>query len=165
MEIPLNLFFINEISFLQKKWSKIDFRSVQSLNTRETYEIISDLNKVNNKYKERSYTVTEYYGNNSFEPLWNILTPAHLHICTVNEHIGYIEQSVWTIKDSLIFGCHSMPYKNHKVNYKIACPINGNLPEHVIELVPRLAAAVTWLMARACGTGSPTDRPKMLLAL
>ena len=39
------------------------------------------------------------------------LAPYHLHTCTANEHIGYINISIRTIKERVRCGCHSITYK------------------------------------------------------
>ena len=63
------------------------------------------------KYKDRSFTITDYHGGNNFEHLRDFLAPAHLNTCAANEHIGDIEISIRTIKDQVRCGCHSIPYK------------------------------------------------------
>ena len=73
---------------LHTKSRKIDFRSVQACNNRGKSETISGLKQVKTKYKNRSFTMTDYHGGNAFEHLCDFLAPTHLHTCAANEHIG-----------------------------------------------------------------------------
>ena len=88
-----------EAHFLHTKSRKVYFRSVQACNNRVKYETTSLLKQVNTKYKDRDFPITDYYGENEFEPLRDISAPSHLHICAVNEHIMDIKRSIQTIKE------------------------------------------------------------------
>ena len=104
-------FIVNGIPFLHKKSREIYFRSVQAYNNRRKSETILGLNQVRIKYKDICFTITDYHGDNEFEHLHKFLAQSNLHTCAANEHIGDIEISIRTIKERVIFGCHSIPYK------------------------------------------------------
>ena len=111
MEILIYSFFVNEGPFLHTRSMKTDFRSVQACNSRGKYEIISGMKKVNTNYQDRGFAITDYHGDNKFEPLQEFSSLVHLHTCAANEHIGYIEKSNQKIKERVRYGCHSIPYK------------------------------------------------------
>ena len=66
---------------------------------------------MNTKYKDRGFTITDFYGNDEFDHLHGFLAPDHLHTCAANEHIRDIERSTQTIKERVRCGCHSIAYK------------------------------------------------------
>ena len=65
------------------------------------------------KYKDRGLTITDYYGDNKFEHLCDLLALAHLHKCAANEHIGDIKRSIRTIKEQVGCGCNSITYNKY----------------------------------------------------
>ena len=119
LELAIDFFFVNGSPFLHTNSRNFFFSTVQSCNNRGKYKTILVLKKVKTKYNNRGFTITDYHGNNEFEHLRNFLAPAHLHICASNEHIGDIERSIWTIKEHVRCGFHSIPYKKFtKINDK-----------------------------------------------
>ena len=104
-------FFVNGSNLLHKKSRKIDFMLVQACNNRGRYKTTLGLKKLNNKYKDRGFTIKYYHGDNEFEHLLNFLAPDHLHTYAANEHIGDIERSICTIKERVRCGCHCIPHK------------------------------------------------------
>ena len=61
--------------------------------------MISGLEQVKSNYQDRYFTITDFRGDNKFEHIQDFLSPAHLHICSANEHTNDIEQSIWKIKE------------------------------------------------------------------
>ena len=104
-------FFVNGSPFLHTKSRNIYFRSIQEFNNRGKFKTMVGLNQAKTKYKYRDFTITDYHGDNEFEHLHNFLSPAHLHTCSTNEHIGNIKRSIRTIKKKVICRCTSIPYK------------------------------------------------------
>ena len=45
---------------------------------------------------------------------FTIFSTSYLHTCAANEHIRDIKRSIWTIKERVKCGCHSIPYKKPK---------------------------------------------------
>ena len=74
-------------------------------------KIMSVLNQVKTKYKDKGFTITDDHGNNEFYHLRNFLASDHLHTCSVNELIRDIKRSICTIKEQVRFNCHFISHK------------------------------------------------------
>ena len=115
MEIHLyiDIFYVNGMPFFHTKSGKLNFLSVQYLQSRRLTEVISGLDVVICKYEERGFKITDIHGDPEFDSdiLRNAFPEKKFHIYTQGEHVGIVERSIRTIKERGRCICHALPYK------------------------------------------------------
>ena len=109
----MDFFFVNGNIFFLTKSNKIDFLTAQYCISRSLRTIITDLESIINKYRCRSFKLTDFHGDSEFdkEKLKNFLEPAILHTYAREEHVGFIERPIRSIKERCRSTVHGLPYK------------------------------------------------------
>ena len=111
--LAMDFFFVNGNIFFHTKSNKIDFLTAQYCISRSLRTIFTALESVINKYRCRSFKITDFHGDSEFdkEKLKDFLEPGILHTYAREEHVGIIERSVRSIKERCRSTVHGMPYK------------------------------------------------------
>ena len=109
----MDFFYVNGNIFLHTKSDKLNFISAQHCTSRSLQSIIASLEIIQTRYSGRLFNITDYHADNEFDKaaIKYFLVPKILHVYGRNEHVGPIERSVRTIKESLRSTCHSLPFK------------------------------------------------------
>ena len=69
-------------------------------------------NKIKRVYGARGFKiVVDLHSDNEFEKIRVPIIPTNLTVAAANEHIGTVERSVRTVKESSHAGLHGIPYK------------------------------------------------------
>ena len=115
LRMAMDIFFVNKLPFLLTKSRNVNFLSVQPLRTRTLSEIVSGLKAVKHKYLSRGFEITVWDGDNEFDrdKVKEVLAPAHTEICGKNDHVGFIERPIRTVKERSRCYCQALPYKYH----------------------------------------------------
>ena len=111
--LAMDFFSVNGNIFFHTKSNKIDFLTAQYCISRSLRTIFTALESVINKYRCRSFKITDFHGDSEFdkEKLKDFLEPRILHTYAREEHVGIIERSVRSIKERCRSTVHGMPYK------------------------------------------------------
>ena len=113
----MDIFFVKKIAFLHTKSDKINFRSIQRLNTRKMSEIVKGVKIVKAKYQSRNIKIEKWHVDNEFDcdELREIILPASMEVYARNEHVGVIEQSTKTVKNRTRSTCAGLPYTYYPI--------------------------------------------------
>ena len=113
LAIGTNFFFVNGNIFLHTKSQKVNFLTSQYCTSRSLRTIITALEKFIHKYDCRGFKITDMHADNEFDKaeLKHSLQPTLLHIYGREEHVGFIERSVRTIKERFRSTCSAMPFR------------------------------------------------------
>ena len=68
-------------------------------------------NKIKRVYGARGFKIVDLHGDNEFEKIRVPILPTNLTLAAANEHIGTVERSIRTVKESSRAGLHGIPYK------------------------------------------------------
>ena len=111
--LAMDFFFVNGNIFFLTKSNKIDFLTAQYCISRSLRTIITALESIINKYRCRSFKLTDFHGDSEFdkEKLKDFLEPAILHTYAREEHVGFIERPIRSIKERCRSTVHGIPYK------------------------------------------------------
>ena len=115
VNLCVDFFFVNGLSFLHTISRNIHFRSVSRTRSRSAREHSRHLSTVINKYEIRGFEVVQIEGDNEFdnETVRTTIAPRHLMIAGRDEHVGPVERSIRTIKERARCTCHALPYKRY----------------------------------------------------
>ena len=106
-----DFFFVQGIPFLHTISRKIQFRSVADVTSRAKGTMLTGINAMKRIYETRGFTVTNLHADNEFGCIRNDILPCNLNTTAANEHVGEVERSVRTVKESVRSTCHSIPFK------------------------------------------------------
>ena len=113
LALGLDFFFINGNIFLLSKSHKVDFLTAQYCNSRSLRTIVTAVEKILHKCDCRGFEITDLHGDNEFdkEAFKDFLEPISFHSYGREEHVGFIERPVRTIKERCRSTCSAMPYR------------------------------------------------------
>ena len=111
--LAMDFFFVNGNVFFLTKSHKIDFLTAQYYKSRSLRTIITALESIINKYRCRSFNVTDFHGDGEFDKgkLKDFLEPALLHAYAREEHVPTIERPIRSIKERCRSTVNGVPYK------------------------------------------------------
>ena len=111
----VDIFYVNGLMFLHTKSEKLNFLTVELIDTKDTDNIKGGLLDVMHQYGARQLQIGDIRGDNEFEvaELRKALLPAKLHICEKGAHVGGIERSIRHVKERARCTCHAVPYKRY----------------------------------------------------
>ena len=89
----------------------LTFRSVDFPDSRSEAQIMHVFNKVKRMYGARGFKIVDLHGDNEFAKIQVPILPTNLTLVAANEHVGTVERSVRTMKESSRAGLHGIPYK------------------------------------------------------
>ena len=78
---------------------------------RSKRKIITGINKVHKRFKDRSFKITAYHSDNEFEYLREAVSLTPLHIVVREEHVGTVERSIRVVKERVRYHCQILPHK------------------------------------------------------
>ena len=113
VHIFLDMFYVNRNIFLHTKSENINYRSVQSLETRKTTEIAKGMSIVKRKYEKRGFKIMRWHADSEFNNpnITEVLEPGLLEVYPNKEHVGFIERSIREIKERARATCQNLPYR------------------------------------------------------
>ena len=109
----IDYFFIQGIPFLHTIAQKLQFRTVSAVKDRKKNNILTDIHNVLAIYQGRGFTITEIKAHLEFECIRNDMRPIDMDIVPVDEHVGEIERSVRTTKETTRCTVQGLPYKRY----------------------------------------------------
>jgi len=109
--LNIDFFYVNGIAVLHTISNCLTFRSVDFPDSRSEPQIMKVFNKVKRVYGARGFKIVDLHGDNEFEKIRDDILPTNLTVAAANEHIGTVERSVRTVKESTRAGLHGIPYK------------------------------------------------------
>ena len=88
-------------TFFVSKSRKLNFISLKKINSRGNTVIIRCIKKDCNKYSAHGFKITDVHRDNEFASpkIEEALLPILMHIYAKNEHVGFIENCIKTIKE------------------------------------------------------------------
>ena len=92
------------------------FRTVESLRGKSKpsgNDIINMSKRAVNIYHNRGIRITQVNGDNEFEVLRNEMESTDVNIVAAGAHVGDVERSIRTIKNSTREQVHRLPYKRY----------------------------------------------------
>ena len=109
----IDIFKVNEIPLFLSKTVKMNFLSGAKLKSRSGRETTNAINRYRNKHGQRGFEITDMHGDNKFNihSLQVFLQPINIHMCATNEHIGFIDNTIKTIKERARLVCHTALYR------------------------------------------------------
>ncbi len=109
--LNIDFFYVNGIAVLHTISNCLTFRSVDFPDSRSEAQIMHVFNKVKRIYGARGFKIVDLHGDNEFAKIQVQILPTNLTLAAANEHVGTVERSVRTMKESSRAGLHSIPYK------------------------------------------------------
>jgi len=89
----------------------LTFRSIDFVDSRSEAQIMHVFNKIKRIYGTRGFKIVDLQGDNKFAKIQVPILPTNLTLAATNEHVGAVERSVRTMKESSCAGLHGIPYK------------------------------------------------------
>ena len=91
--------------------------SVTKLLSRSGKLILEEIERDINKYEMRGFRVTDIHGDNEFnnQSFIDALDPVNVHVYAKEEHVGFIENGVETVKEITRAMFNSVPYTIYTV--------------------------------------------------
>ena len=113
LALGIDFYFVNGNIFLLSKSQKVDFLTSQYCTSRSLRTIITVIEKVIHKYSCRGFEITDIHADNEFdkEAFKDSIEPILFHTYGREEHVGFIERPVRTIKERCRSTCSAMPYR------------------------------------------------------
>ena len=109
MTLCIDIFYVDEITFLHTISRKLQFRTVEYIAS-ETHESIqSSIQKVINIYEKRGFNIEYICADKQFESVREYIRPIHLKISAVGEHVPEVDHSIQTVKGDIQTLYHLMP--------------------------------------------------------
>ena len=112
VELYIDFFYVNGYPFFITKSSKVNFITAEYCTSRFKQQIINKLETVIGKYETRGFDVAAVHADNEFnvKDIKDFLLPTLTHIYGKDEHVGFIEQAIKTIKERCRCICHTIPF-------------------------------------------------------
>ena len=113
LALGIDFFFINGKIFLHTKSQKVNFLIAQYCALCSQHTIITAVGKFLHKYDCRGFQITDIHADNEFdkELFRDFLQPSLLHIYGREEHVGFIERSIRTIKERCRSTFSAIPFR------------------------------------------------------
>ena len=111
--MAVDLFYVNGMPFYVSKTEKINFISVTKLKMRKITTIICCILRDKQKYQSRGFDISDIHADNKFssKKLEEEILPTILHVYAKEEHVGFIENAIKTVKERVRTMCHAVPYR------------------------------------------------------
>ena len=109
--MAVDLFYVNGMPFYVSKTEKINFISVTKLKMRKITTIICCILRDKQKYQSRGFDISDIHADNKFssKKLEEEILPTILHVYAKEEHVGFIENAIKTVKVHVRTMCHAVP--------------------------------------------------------
>jgi hypothetical protein len=107
--LNIDFFYVNGIAVLHTISNCLKFRSVDFPDSRSEPQIMKVFNKIKRVYGARGVKIVDLHGDNEFAKIQVQILPTNLTLAAANEHIGTVERSVRTVKESTRAGLQAFP--------------------------------------------------------
>ena len=111
----IDIFYVNKIPFFLSKTKKIIFLTSTVLKSRSATIILDAIKKDCQTYERRGFEITDINGDNEFNipSLKEALQPKVMHIYAKNEHVGFIENAIKTVKERTRCTSQDAPFNRY----------------------------------------------------
>ena len=85
------------------------------LSSRNARQIIDELEEDKRTHESRGFRIKYFHGDNEskIHSLRDSLRPSRVHIYVRDEHVGFIEKAISTVKEITLSLCHAITYKKY----------------------------------------------------
>ena len=97
----IDIFYVIGIPLFPSKTGNMNILSGTKLKSRSSREMENIINRDRNKHEQRGFEITDINGDKEFniQSLRYFLQPINIHIYARDEHVGFIENTIKTIKE------------------------------------------------------------------